>query len=63
MQGQLTQPFNLSLHPFAMLTAPQAAKHALQHCKYIKLLQMPCDILEDNARFNIFLEGQNIEND
>ncbi|XP_071977111.1 uncharacterized protein C2orf80 homolog [Engystomops pustulosus] len=31
-KGHLTQPFNLSLHPFAMLTAPQAAKHALQHC-------------------------------
>ncbi|XP_077130435.1 uncharacterized protein C2orf80 homolog [Ranitomeya variabilis] len=30
--GHLTQPFNLSLHPFAMLTAPQAAKHALQRC-------------------------------
>ncbi|XP_044160417.1 uncharacterized protein C2orf80 homolog [Bufo gargarizans] len=26
------KPFNISLHPFAMLTAPQAAKHALQHC-------------------------------
>ncbi|XP_056393069.1 gamma-crystallin 2-like isoform X2 [Hyla sarda] len=32
LMGHLTQPFNLSLHPFAMLTAPQAAKHALQHC-------------------------------
>ncbi|XP_075036337.1 uncharacterized protein C2orf80 homolog isoform X1 [Mixophyes fleayi] len=31
-QGHLTQPFSLSLHPFAMLTAPQAAKHALKHC-------------------------------
>ncbi|XP_069591486.1 uncharacterized protein C2orf80 homolog [Ranitomeya imitator] len=31
-KGHLTQPFNLSLHPFAMLTAPQAAKHALQRC-------------------------------
>ncbi|XP_040297412.1 uncharacterized protein C2orf80 homolog [Bufo bufo] len=31
-KGHLIQPFNLSLHPFAMLTAPQAAKHALQHC-------------------------------
>ncbi|XP_069839594.1 uncharacterized protein C2orf80 homolog isoform X2 [Dendropsophus ebraccatus] len=31
-EGHLTQPFNLSLHPFAMLTAPQAAKHALHHC-------------------------------
>ncbi|KAM9305166.1 uncharacterized protein PAF06_013697 [Gastrophryne carolinensis] len=26
-----SQPFNLSLHPFAMLTAPQAARHALRH--------------------------------
>ncbi|XP_075036339.1 uncharacterized protein C2orf80 homolog isoform X2 [Mixophyes fleayi] len=31
-KGHLTQPFSLSLHPFAMLTAPQAAKHALKHC-------------------------------
>ncbi|KAM4697826.1 uncharacterized protein WCC33_013433 [Rhinophrynus dorsalis] len=27
-----TPPFNLSLHPFAMLTAPQAAEHAWKHC-------------------------------
>uniref|UniRef100_A0A6I8S250 Beta/gamma crystallin 'Greek key' domain-containing protein n=1 Tax=Xenopus tropicalis TaxID=8364 RepID=A0A6I8S250_XENTR len=26
-----TQPFNLSLHPFAMLTAPKAAEHAWKH--------------------------------
>ncbi|XP_069082048.1 uncharacterized protein C2orf80 homolog [Pleurodeles waltl] len=26
-KGLRKQPFNLSLHPFAMLTAPQAAKH------------------------------------
>ncbi|XP_053546411.1 uncharacterized protein C2orf80 homolog [Bombina bombina] len=26
-----TQPFNLSLHPFAMLTAHQAAEHAWKH--------------------------------
>ncbi|XP_053327653.1 uncharacterized protein C2orf80 homolog [Spea bombifrons] len=31
-RGHLTQAFNLSLHPFAMLTAPQAAEHAWKHC-------------------------------
>ncbi|XP_063284877.1 uncharacterized protein C2orf80 homolog isoform X1 [Pelobates fuscus] len=31
-KGHWTQAFNLSLHPFAMLTAPQAAEHALKHC-------------------------------
>ncbi|KAM5151861.1 uncharacterized protein ACMZJ9_010137 [Mantella aurantiaca] len=31
-KGHCVQPFNLSLHPFAMLTAPQAARHALKHC-------------------------------
>lgn len=30
-KGHWIQPFNLSLHPFAMLTAPQAARHALKH--------------------------------
>ncbi|KAM8934152.1 uncharacterized protein C2orf80 homolog [Pelodytes ibericus] len=31
-KGHWTQAFNLSLHPFAMLTAPQAAEHAWKHC-------------------------------
>ncbi|XP_018415912.1 PREDICTED: uncharacterized protein C2orf80 homolog [Nanorana parkeri] len=31
-KGHWVQPFNLSLHPSAMLTAPQAARHALKHC-------------------------------
>ncbi|XP_063788789.1 uncharacterized protein C2orf80 homolog isoform X2 [Pseudophryne corroboree] len=31
-KGHLMQPFSLSLHPFAMLTAPQAAQHAIKHC-------------------------------
>ncbi|XP_078536464.1 uncharacterized protein C2orf80 homolog [Lissotriton helveticus] len=30
-KGLRKQPFNLSLHPFAMLTAPQAAKHIWKH--------------------------------
>ncbi|MEE6490297.1 hypothetical protein FKM82_015835 [Ascaphus truei] len=31
-KGHWTHPFNLSFHPFAMLTAPQAAEHAWKHC-------------------------------
>ncbi|MEE6490296.1 hypothetical protein FKM82_015835 [Ascaphus truei] len=32
LMGHWTHPFNLSFHPFAMLTAPQAAEHAWKHC-------------------------------
>lgn len=46
LQGHSVQPFNLSLHPFAMLTAPQAARHALKHCKYVV-----------NNRYGVVLKG------
>ncbi|XP_040213259.1 uncharacterized protein C2orf80 homolog [Rana temporaria] len=48
-KGHWIQPFNLSLHPFAMLTAPQAARHALKHCtRFCKYLgRNENDVTED----------------
>uniref|UniRef100_A0A8C0JCF7 Chromosome 2 open reading frame 80 n=1 Tax=Chelonoidis abingdonii TaxID=106734 RepID=A0A8C0JCF7_CHEAB len=35
--GHRIHPFNLSLHPFAMLTAPKAAEHAWKQSKHVLL--------------------------
>nr|XP_003220055.1 PREDICTED: uncharacterized protein C2orf80 homolog isoform X1 [Anolis carolinensis]XP_008107407.1 PREDICTED: uncharacterized protein C2orf80 homolog isoform X1 [Anolis carolinensis]XP_008107408.1 PREDICTED: uncharacterized protein C2orf80 homolog isoform X1 [Anolis carolinensis]XP_016848641.1 PREDICTED: uncharacterized protein C2orf80 homolog isoform X1 [Anolis carolinensis]XP_016848642.1 PREDICTED: uncharacterized protein C2orf80 homolog isoform X1 [Anolis carolinensis] len=54
-KGHQIHPCNLSLHPFAMLTAPQAAEHARKQC--VKFRKAAAN---QNATTNSSVKGKTI---